>query len=302
MLAMPRTLSAAARGLFPAVLTLILAATPFASADETITFDETSFSPDTVTITQGESVIFEWEAGSHVVTSGESSDPADSPGELFEELLDEDNPVFSYPFNDPGTYFFFDAEDEDQVGTIVVEQFQVEISVVDSAFSPATLNIFLGDEILWDHDGFLSHTVTSGTGPLAADAGDLFDEALGSTNPSFTYIFEETGTYDYFCRIHALSGMDGIVRVQERFVRGDADGNGVIDISDAVNVIDFLFGDVFETTCRDALDATDNGSVTVADAVRILDYLFDPSPPDTTIPRPFPLPGADRTVDSLLCE
>ena len=65
------------------------------------------FSPAHVVINQGESV--EWVLGSgiHTTTNGVSSDPAHSPGSLWDEPIDGANPSFTYQFNTPGYYPFF---------------------------------------------------------------------------------------------------------------------------------------------------------------------------------------------------
>ncbi len=302
MTAMLHSVTSAKFGAISIALTLLLAPAALARADETVTFYETAFLPSTVNIVQGDSVIFLWEEGSHIVTSGESSDPADNPGELFEELLDEEHPSFSHSFNDPGVYAFFDAKDEGQIGTIIVELFELEVAVLDSEFDPQTAYVFEGEQILWVFDGDIPHTVTSGTGIADPEAGAAFDESIGFANPDFSYLYETVGTYPYFCRPHEIMGMTGSVVVQYRFVRGDVDSNAIVDLSDAVNLLDYLFLGGFDSTCLDALDANDSGAVNVADAIQILDYLFDSTGADEALPRPFPLAGADRTEDSLLCE
>ena len=64
---------------------LILTSLPSGASadDETVTFYRSAFLPTTVTIVQGESVHFVWDAGEHTLTSGESSDDEDA-GDLFE--------------------------------------------------------------------------------------------------------------------------------------------------------------------------------------------------------------------------
>ncbi|HNR98169.1 MAG TPA: dockerin type I repeat-containing protein [Planctomycetota bacterium] len=82
------------------------------------------------------------------------------------------------------------------------------------------------------------------------------------------------------------------------FIRGDANGDGRIDLSDAVTILRFLFA-AAPTDCGDALDANDSGRVDVADAVYVLAYLFGAGPPP---PAPFPRHGPDPTADDLACE
>jgi len=82
------------------------------------------------------------------------------------------------------------------------------------------------------------------------------------------------------------------------FVRGDANGDGQLNISDAVQILLVLFA-AKPTDCFDALDTNDSGDVNIADAVYLLSYLFagGESPPP-----PFPIPGDDPTPDDLTCD
>lgn len=81
------------------------------------------------------------------------------------------------------------------------------------------------------------------------------------------------------------------------FIRGDRNGDGAIDIADAVGILGFLFSG--ETaSCLDALDSNDDGGVNIADAVYLLDFLFTGGSPP---PAPHPNAGADPTADTLDC-
>jgi hypothetical protein len=85
-------------------------------------------------------------------------------------------------------------------------------------------------------------------------------------------------------------------RVEPPFLRGDADGDGLIDISDPLGILFSVFLDGPTAGCPDALDADDSGVIQVTDAIQLLGYLFRRGPP----PRPpFPVPGEDPTEDGL---
>jgi hypothetical protein len=58
------------------------------------------------------------------------------------------------------------------------------------------------------------------------------------------------------------------------FHRGDSDGNGAMQLTDAVRILNVLFLGVGSIGCKDAADADDNGSIQLTDAVRILNVLF----------------------------
>lgn len=77
------------------------------------------------------------------------------------------------------------------------------------------------------------------------------------------------------------------------FVRGDGNGDGVVNISDALYVLGYLFSSSgSEPDCLAALDANDDEKLDLTDAVRILNYLFLGA---TRPPAPFPAPGPDPT-------
>ena len=82
------------------------------------------------------------------------------------------------------------------------------------------------------------------------------------------------------------------------FIRGDANGDTVIDLSDAVRVVLHLFSGVL-VDCEDALDVDDNESLDITDSIRILNYIFRGG---AAPPAPFPAAGTDPAGASLDCE
>ncbi len=81
------------------------------------------------------------------------------------------------------------------------------------------------------------------------------------------------------------------------FVRGDANMDGTLDLSDPITVLLFLFSSKPSLPCDDAADANDDGIINLADAVAALSYLFRQG---NNPPAPFPLAGADPTDDDIL--
>ncbi|MDE0957996.1 MAG: HYR domain-containing protein, partial [Planctomycetota bacterium] len=82
------------------------------------------------------------------------------------------------------------------------------------------------------------------------------------------------------------------------FVRGDANDDGVIDITDAVVIIGYIFQGL-QFTCLDALDDNDDGVVDISDAIYHFGVLFTGGLPP---PPPFDQCGIDPTEDSLICD
>lgn len=89
----------------------------------------------------------------------------------------------------------------------------VDISALATSFSPATATVPTGTTVVWTNQSSAPHTVTSGTGSSAADAGALFDGDL-APGETFQFTFTTPGTYPYFCRFHEAQGMMGTITVQ----------------------------------------------------------------------------------------
>ena len=91
------------------------------------------------------------------------------------------------------------------------------------------------------------------------------------------------------------------VDLRQPFVRGEADGDSRLDLSDAIFLIDALLRGGPRSGCIDAEDANDDGRVNIADAVYLIHFLFYTGEPP---PAPFPdcgLAPADSTPH-LPCE
>jgi hypothetical protein len=83
------------------------------------------------------------------------------------------------------------------------------------------------------------------------------------------------------------------------FVRGDANLDEELDITDAVVTLLYMFSGVQQPhDCRDAMDSDDNGRLEVTDAVAVLMYLFVDSTP---LRPPFPGCDVDPSPADVLC-
>ncbi len=63
------------------------------------------------------------------------------------------------------------------------------------------------------------------------------------------------------------------------FHRGDPDGSGEIEVTDAVALLAFLFLDGAPPACRESADANSDGALDLSDPVAVLGYLFLAGPP-----------------------
>ena len=83
------------------------------------------------------------------------------------------------------------------------------------------------------------------------------------------------------------------------FVRGDANQDATVDISDASAILGFLFLGTAAPGCVDAADTNDDGAVDISDASHLLSFLFLGG---LTLPAPGPETcGLDPTDDALDC-
>jgi plastocyanin len=84
---------------------------------------------------------------------------------------------------------------------------EVTVRMEDNFFAPANITVEPGTTVTWVQSGDNPHTTTSYDG--------LWDSGLlpGGSRQTFSFTFEEPGTYDYFCIPHEDLGMIGSVTV-----------------------------------------------------------------------------------------
>jgi plastocyanin len=84
---------------------------------------------------------------------------------------------------------------------------EVRVRMEDNSFDPANITVEPGTTVTWVQSGNNPHTTTSYDG--------LWDSGMieGGSGGTFSFTFEEPGTYDYFCIPHEKLGMIGSVTV-----------------------------------------------------------------------------------------
>ena len=88
-----------------------------------------------------------------------------------------------------------------------------------------------------------------------------------------------------------------VIPSTQRFVRGDANADGGINIADVVTELNLLFLGM-PVLCLDASDSNDDGGIDIADPIYLVWYILGSGPPP---PLPHPLCGPDPTADPLNC-
>jgi plastocyanin len=79
-----------------------------------------------------------------------------------------------------------------------------EIKIDNFSFGPGTLTVAVGSTVTWTNRDEMPHTAVSTDG--------IFKSKVMDTDEKFTYTFERSGTFTYFCSIHPK--MTGKVVVQ----------------------------------------------------------------------------------------
>jgi len=119
-----------------------------------------------------------------------------------------------------------------------------------------------------------SHSITS-------DSSGLFNSGIMHPNDTFSYQFEQNGTYGYHCLVHG--GESGAVKVG-LLKRGDANNNGTINLADIVFLVNTVFksGPAPNPLCLGDVNNT-GGNPNLTDIVYLVNFVFKsgaaPNPP-----------------------
>ena len=80
----------------------------------------------------------------------------------------------------------------------------------EGCFIPSPVTIPVGGTVTWDNSDTAAHTATAGS---ATDGpSGVWDSSLIMAGGSFSFQFDEAGSYDYFCMVHPW--MAGVVIVE----------------------------------------------------------------------------------------
>jgi hypothetical protein len=164
-------------------------------------------------------------------------------------------------------------------------------------------------------NGFSAAVILSFTQPITLDPGDgphlvlrVFAEvsdpqaedcarcAAWLSDSEFAYPQGGVNEVVYQGSSHPLHSDPGEARICfAPFHRGDATGDGALDVSDGVRIVSHLFLGADAPPCLEAADSNDDGNFDIADAIYGLSFLFTGGPPP---PEPGP-PGGKCGFDPL---
>lgn len=89
------------------------------------------------------------------------------------------------------------GDDDSDAGDASADVPTVTVTMEQSRFDPDPVEITAGSEVTFENLDAFAHTVTSAESSEAAfDSGEL------GQDETFTQVFDEAGTFAYFCEIH----------------------------------------------------------------------------------------------------
>ena len=163
-------------------------------------------------------------------------------------------------------------------------------------------------------DGTALFSGCSAATPLVAGLASLLLSLDPTLTPEEVQILIERGAEDMIGGSDDVPGWDiayGWGRVNarrsmellnsqagQRFLRGDPNADGILDVSDAITILLYLFADGATLSCDKAADGDDNGWIDITDAIAVLGYLFISG----NLPTPTGSCGYDFTADGLDCK
>ena len=97
-----------------------------------------------------------------------------------------------------------------------------QVAIVDFAYSPADVEVAVGDTVVWTNEDDIAHTVTSGQAKKQGVPGvspnkdakpdGVFDSGTMELDDTFEFTAEKAGSFTYFCAIHAGMSAQIVVR------------------------------------------------------------------------------------------
>lgn len=93
--------------------------------------------------------------------------------------------------------------------TFTVSDFRFDLGVAGAV---DTAKITAGQSVDWVWSSGI-HTITNGEDSLDPNMGTLFNQPSDTSNPIFSFVFPNPGTYPFFCTFHEFFNMRGIVVV-----------------------------------------------------------------------------------------
>lgn len=99
-----------------------------------------------------------------------------------------------------------DSEENGNGGDDAMTQ-DVTVAIADNSFTPSNATVAVGGTVTWEWSGEFPHSV------VGEFAGEAVESETLTGSGSFSFTFEEAGTFDYQCGVHG-EAMSGTVVVE----------------------------------------------------------------------------------------
>jgi plastocyanin len=93
------------------------------------------------------------------------------------------------------------SDDEPAAASSPAKVGTAAVQIGDNTFTPATVEVKVGETVTFENGGAIAHTVT----------GDGFDSGSMAPGDTFTFTAEKAGSVSYVCTFHP--GMAGTIEV-----------------------------------------------------------------------------------------
>jgi len=80
------------------------------------------------------------------------------------------------------------------VYTVFAAPAETHLSIDNFTFKPDTITVAAGTRITWENNDDIPHSIVETTGKFHSPALDTEDK--------FSFTFDKTGTFEYFCGLH----------------------------------------------------------------------------------------------------
>ncbi len=142
-------------------------------------------------------------------------------------------------------------------------------------------------------------TLESTGGPVPGLSGDTLGFLVIAIPPSApsSWVIDLVEGASFVDQTPVGNLLDGVITWWDHFIRGDANLDASIDLSDVDTILAGAYRGI-PLPCQDAADMNDDGAIDISDAITALQYLFSGSPQP---PAPFPDANGDPTDDDLGC-